>query len=176
MILILTQIIILINITLISYCLGKQNYNYKKEAGYIVPPTYNWGVAILPGAIICFLLFLALNTVIVIFSYNNYINIKSYKNTIYTTAETLHQYDEDTSPSAPITISDIKVVTDFKYIDYQKTRATLLTALKQNINSYNTIIIEKLIYKKNLLYNWLIIAPDAEDKIITMEEILNKVK
>lgn len=176
MIFIFIQVLIIVLIAMGFYFSGKQTYNRRKEAGYGVSEKYDWTNDALAPTIFTFVICLIINTFIVVGSYNGYINIKSYKSVIQTTAETIVQYDKDTSPAISAAFTDIKVVTDFKYIDYQKTRAELLKALKEKINEYNTTIIEKNMYKENQLYNWLIIAPDAEDKVITMEEVFKNVK
>ena len=60
--------------------------------------------------------------------------------------------------------------TDFKYQGYQENVAGVIIDLRREIVKYNEILIKKRILNKNIFFNWLIIAPDKDMKIINIVE------
>jgi hypothetical protein len=60
--------------------------------------------------------------------------------------------------------------TDFKYQGYQENIAAVIVDLRKEIILYNKTIIQKRIMDKNPVFNWLIIAPDKDMKIINIVE------
>jgi len=59
-------------------------------------------------------------------------------------------------------------LTDFKYQGYQDNMSAIIIQLRKSVVEYNKTIISKRIMKKNLLFSWLIIAPDEDMKIINI--------
>ncbi len=60
--------------------------------------------------------------------------------------------------------------TDFVYKDYQDNVAGMILDLRYEIVKYNKKLISKHIMDKSFMFNWLIIAPDKDMKIIRMVE------
>jgi len=61
-------------------------------------------------------------------------------------------------------------LTDFKHQGYQENVAKVIIDLRKEIVEYNEVLIKKRILKKNIFFNWLIIAPDADMKVINIVE------
>lgn len=60
--------------------------------------------------------------------------------------------------------------TDFVYKDYQDNVAGMILDLRYEIVKYNKKLISKRVMNKSFMFNWLIIAPDKDMKIIRMVE------
>ena len=58
--------------------------------------------------------------------------------------------------------------TDFKYQGYQNEVASFIKDLRKVVTEYNETIVKKRIFKNNILFNWLIIAPDPDMVVIKL--------
>lgn len=61
-------------------------------------------------------------------------------------------------------------LTDFKYSGYQENVAHAVVSLRRQVVYYNEILIKKRVLNKNIVFNWLIIGPDPDMKIINIVE------
>ena len=67
-----------------------------------------------------------------------------------------------------------KSFTDFQYQGYQDNIAEAIFELRNTIISYNRTLIKKKVMNDNLIFSWLIIAPDEDMKIINILNDRNK--
>jgi len=63
-----------------------------------------------------------------------------------------------------------KSFTDFQYQGYQEHMSTSIMALRDQIVSYNRMFVKKRLMDKNILFDWLVIGPDEDMKIINIIE------
>lgn len=102
--------------------------------------------------------------VVVATSYSTYLNTRTfYSATVEQYATSVEMYED----KAVIDIGSA-AWTDFKYKGYQENVAGFIKDLRGEIVAYNTMIISKRVMDANPLFNWLVIAPDDDMKIIKM--------
>ena len=99
-------------------------------------------------------------------SYMSYIQARSFYDATNT------QYKESISMYADRAVLKVSedTFTDLKYQGYQENIAKLITDLRSKVVWYNDVIIQKRILNKSIAFDWLIITPDDDMKIITMLE------
>ncbi len=97
-------------------------------------------------------------------SYTTYLNARAFWDV------TNEQYTEAIEIYADRAVLKINenTFTDFKYQGYQENIAEFIKDLRHKVVDYNKTIIEKRIMEKSLVFNWLIIAPDDDMRIIKM--------
>jgi len=99
-------------------------------------------------------------------SYSNYLDIKAdYYGVVAQYESAINIYGD----KAIIDIDQISF-TDFKYEGYQKEMASLIRDLRHKIENYNTTYIKKKTMDNNLMFNWLIVAPDSGMKLLQMTQ------
>jgi hypothetical protein len=59
-------------------------------------------------------------------------------------------------------------MTDFKYQGYQENLAKFITTLRYKVVDYNETIVSKRVMERNWFFNWIIVAPDDDMKILKM--------
>ncbi len=101
-------------------------------------------------------------------SYNTYLRARTFY------SATVEQYASAVEIYGDKAVIDIKAAawTDLKYQGYQTNIATFIKNLRGEIINYNTLIIGKRIMKASSIFNWLIVAPDDDMKIIKMKAAL----
>ncbi len=58
--------------------------------------------------------------------------------------------------------------TDLKYQGYQNEVASFIKDLREKVTEYNETIVKKKVFKSNILFNWLVIAPDPDMVVIKL--------
>ena len=118
------------------------------------------------GAIVCTIVLLIIVVAVIGTSYSSYINTK----TFYTA--TIEQYRGAITMYEDAAALDIEkaAFTDFVYKDYQNNVAGMIMDLRNKVIEYNKKLISKRIMNESFMFNWLIIAPDKDMKIIRMVE------
>jgi len=105
-------------------------------------------------------------------SYSSYLNIKAdYYGVIAQYRDAVDVYED----KAVINVDKISF-TDFKYEGYQKEMADLIKDLRGKIACYNSNYIKKKTMKSNLIFSWIIIAPDSGMKLLQMTKEADKHK
>lgn len=118
-----------------------------------------------PSAYILTSMYLAILSVFLFISYYNYVGTRTFYDA------TIEQYTSAIEIYEDKAVMDVESAawTDLKYQGYQEAISKLIVDLRKRIVSYNEKIISKRIMKKNLVLSWLIVAPDADMKIIKMK-------
>ncbi len=98
-------------------------------------------------------------------SYGSYVTIRtSYDGVVGQYRGAVEMYVD----YATIDMGKAATFTDFKYKGYQENVATFIKALRTSITKYNSKLISKRILKKNFFFNWFIVAPDDDMKVINI--------
>ena len=99
-------------------------------------------------------------------SYDSYLSTRAFY------SATVEQYRGAVTMYKDAAALDIKkaAFTDFVYKDYQNNVAYMIRDLRNKVIRYNKELISKRIMDKSFMFNWLIIAPDKDMKIIRMVE------
>lgn len=106
--------------------------------------------SIIPFAIICT-------------SYGTYVDARTQYDA------TINQYREAVTMYSDHAIIDAeRAFTDFKYQGYQENIAEFIKSLRCEVTSYNKNLISKRIMNKNFFFNWVIITPDDDMKILSL--------
>jgi hypothetical protein len=103
-------------------------------------------------------------------SYSSYLSDRSFYDA------TMEQYSSGIviyNDYAEIDIADT-AWTDFKYKGYQENMAGFVKDLRGSIIRYNRSIIKKRVMDKNLLFSWMVVAPDDDMKIIKMKTVMKE--
>ena len=97
-------------------------------------------------------------------SYTSYVDIRTKYDA------TITQYKEAVTMYKGHATIDIKkaAFTDFKYQGYQKNMAGFVKNLRYEVTKYNEELISKRVMKKNWFFNWIIVAPDDDMKVLNM--------
>lgn len=99
-------------------------------------------------------------------SYWSYLDIKAdYYGVIAQYEGAINIYEN----KAIINVAKISL-TDFKYQGYQKEMASLIRDLRYKIEKYNALYIKKKTMKENIMFSWLITAPDSGMKLLQMNQ------
>lgn len=61
-------------------------------------------------------------------------------------------------------------LTDFKYQGYQSNISRFVRDLRDRVADYNSVVLEKRVMSKTLMFNWLIVAPDKDMKVIVLND------
>ena len=151
MILIFIMLLIMASIILSAYLFSKRNNRKDNIQGCSI-------IAAIVG-----ILFILLPSVV---SYSNYLDIKAdYYGVIAQYESAINVYGD----KAIINVNQISF-TDFKYEGYQKEMASLIRDLRHKVERYNTTYIKKKTMDNNLMFNWLIVAPDSGMKLLQMTQ------
>jgi len=118
-----------------------------------------------PAAYIWMSMYLAVLSVFLFISYLSYVNARTFYDA------TMEQYTSAIEIYEDKAIMDVESAawTDLKYQGYQESISKLIVDLRKRIVHYNEKIISKRIMKNNPVFSWLIIAPDADMKLIKMK-------
>ena len=120
-----------------------------------------------PAAILGFVISFAICSVIpfiaICVSYNTYVDARTQYDA------TVNQYREAVTMYADHAVIDTeRAFTDFKYQGYQENIADFIKSLRSEVTTYNKLIISKRVMDKNFFFNWLIIPPDDDMKILSL--------
>ncbi len=99
-------------------------------------------------------------------SYTSYLNTRTFYDA------TVEQYRGAITMYEDAAALDIKkaAFTDFVYQGYQDNVAGMIMDLRNKVIKYNKRLISKRIMNESFMFNWLIIAPDKDMKIIRLVE------
>jgi hypothetical protein len=99
-------------------------------------------------------------------SYSSYLDIRAQYDAV------INQYKGAVTMYSDYASLDMEkaTFTDFKYQGYQENMAKVVMDLRKEIIVYNRVLIQKRIMDGNPVFNWLIIAPDKDMKIINIVE------
>ena len=115
------------------------------------------------GFVISFIVCSIIPLVIICTSYSNYVGARTqYDATITQYKESVTMYEK------AAVINTSKAFTDFKYQGYQANVADFIKSLRREVVRYNKTIISKRIMKKNFFFNWVIIPPDDDMRILRL--------
>jgi uncharacterized membrane protein YeaQ/YmgE (transglycosylase-associated protein family) len=97
------------------------------------------------------------------------VSYKTYVDTRTQYDATISQYREAvTMYSDHAKIDTEKAFTDFKYQGYQKNIADFIKELRRKVTCYNETIISKRVMGKNFFFNWLMVEPDDDMKVLSL--------
>lgn len=118
------------------------------------------------ATIVCSVISTVILVIIVASSYTSYLDIRAQYDAV------INQYKGAVTVYADYATLDMEkaTFTDFKYQGYQENISKVIVDLRNEIIIYNKVLIKKRILDKNPLFNWLIIAPDKDMKIINIVE------
>lgn len=118
------------------------------------------------ATIICGAISTIVVVIVVVVSYISYLDIRAQYDAV------INQYKGAVTVYADYATLDMEkaTFTDFKYQGYQENISKIIVDLRNEIIAYNKVLIKKRILNKNLFFNWLIIAPDKDMKIINIVE------
>lgn len=128
---------------------------------------YNAIIALTMLSVISFIII----AIIVGNSYGNYIGLKQYNVTIQQYANSINLYSKLAVPNKNIAQS--QEITDLKYQNYQTSIKKLIKDLRWRTVRYNEVLIGKRELNNNIVFNWLIITPDENMKILKMEDVIS---
>jgi hypothetical protein len=141
----LPVITLVLGIPLISWAAYVLAYNDKKDAAI------GWG---------------AVGALIIVFawgcilwgSYNSYLDSRAFF------SATKEQYRSALTVYKDHATIDVKAasLTDFKYQGYQEQIGHFVKTLRSKVTDYNETIVKKRVMKDNILFKWMIIAPDSD--------------
>lgn len=97
-------------------------------------------------------------------SYGQYVTLQTHYQTIVENYRESVEYYED---KAVIDVNGL-AFTDFKYQGYQDNMANMIRDLRRNVTNYNAILIQKRTLKQSKIFNWYIILPEDNFKIISL--------
>jgi len=103
-------------------------------------------------------------------SYKAYLDIRSFYDA------TVEQYATAIEIYEGKAIIDLEkaAFTDLKYQGYQDNVASFIMDLRNRIIEYNEAFVKKQRMKDNILFNWLVVAPDKDMKIMSMRTASDK--
>lgn len=120
---------------------------------------------------LCNLVMLIIYTIIWTSSYDSYLDMKKFYNSTkeqYTSSINIYE------DKAVLTISEDTFITDMKYQGYQANILELIKDLRKKIVIYNETLVGKNTMKQNLFFNWFIVSPDPDMKIMILKEEFSK--
>lgn len=97
-------------------------------------------------------------------SYSNYIQMKQIHGQI------MNNYQEAIEIYENKAVIDTESLTDFRYKGYQESVSSLIKDLRKKTVKYNRYHIGKTELNSNIIFNWLIIAPDKDMKLLSLNE------
>ena len=125
------------------------------------------------AAIICFFVFGFFSIVIIGFSYANYVGLKQRIATIEQYKSAIGIYSDrgilDFKKNEMGNFERIGDLTDLKYQNYQENVYHMIKDFRNEVVKYNRKLVGKRTMKANWFWNWLIIAPDSDMKIMRLE-------
>ncbi|KKL26090.1 hypothetical protein LCGC14_2398770 [marine sediment metagenome] len=118
------------------------------------------------AGVVCTIISLVIVIIILSCSYADYVIIRTHYDA------TIAQYKGAVTMYADRASIDVKKIAfvDFKYKGYQNNMAGFIRDLRRAVVKYNKELISKRVMDKSFMFNWLIIAPDKDMKIINMIE------
>jgi len=128
-----------------------------------------WGVddnfleGFIPSAILAGLLLTAIWGV----SYSSYLNLRKYQHTIEQYKSSIILYKNT------VVLDSDGALTDMKYNKNTDALREMIDSLKYKIVNYNNTLIGKRIMKENIFFNWLIVAPDKDMKLVKLLDEFN---
>jgi len=102
-------------------------------------------------------------------SYTNYLDLKSDRVVIDQYRSALSIYINNANVPAGAKGKVISDLTDRKYENYQENLSDSIQRYQCKVTGYNKQLIQKRAMKNSLMWNWVIIGPDDDMKVIQME-------
>ena len=99
-------------------------------------------------------------------SYDNYLDQRAFYDSV------VSQYRDCVSIYKDSVIIDItdEALTDLRYQGYQESIAEMIKDLRTQVARYNKGFIKKQRMDENVVFSWLIIAPDKDMKLLRMRD------
>jgi hypothetical protein len=134
--------------------------------GFIIGAIDGDWVSGLIGSFVTYFLCMIIPVVVLAASYTSYVDLRtSYDATVKQYRQAVTIYVDRAQIDVPKAS-----LTDFKYEGYQGNVADFVRNLRREVVYYNEGIISKRIMKKNWFFNWLIVAPDEDMKVLNLVE------
>ncbi len=121
-------------------------------------------------ATVCTTIIAFISIVVLSSSYQNYIGLKQYHANFENHAQTINKYVKLASNFDKKTATEI---TDLKYQSYQNSLNTLIKDFRNYCTEYNKVVVGKKTLDNNIIFSWLIIAPDKDMKVVQVSDFLN---
>lgn len=100
-------------------------------------------------------------------SYANYLDIRSFHDgVIVQYKDAVEMYGD----KAVISVSKAYALTDFGHQGYQAAMADFVRDLRKSVADYNRTYVKKNLLAKNPFFNWYIITPDEDMKLLSMTD------
>ena len=148
------MLIILISIAIVAFFITISFFVDKYDRG----PLVAWGISI--GAVLLIIIMIVTG-----FSYGTYLDCRSfYDSTVEQYKGSISMYED----KALLKVNE-DTFTDFKYNGYQENIAGFIKDLRNNVVLYNNTIIQKRKMNQSVAFDWLIISPDDDMKLISMK-------
>lgn len=107
--------------------------------------------------------FSGISLIILSSSYFKYLDDRTfYDSTVYQYRDQIKMQEKE------VIIYKNGVITDLVNMGFQKEVSIKISTLTENVIDYNKSIIKKRILKKNPIFSWLIIEPDSDMKILSL--------
>lgn len=120
--------------------------------------------------IICATVVVVISTATLAISYAQYIGLKQYRANFENHAQAINEY---TKLAANFDKRNATEITDLKYQSYQESLKTLIKDFRNYCTEYNRVVVGKRVLDNNIIFNWLIIAPDEDMKVVQVSDFLN---
>lgn len=121
-------------------------------------------------AIVCTVIVTGISILVLATSYQHYIGLKQYHANFENHAQTIKKYTKLASNFDNKTTTEI---TDLKYQSYQNSLKSLIESFRNYCTEYNKVVVGKRTLDNNIIFNWLIIAPDEDMKVVQVSDFLN---
>jgi hypothetical protein len=108
-------------------------------------------------------------TIIFACSYLNYLDDRSFSNETYKQFKNQIIVYQQESKINVKNENNSNTITDLKYQQYQDEISQNIRIYTTKVAAYNKSIIEKRILKNNIIFSWIIVAPDDDMKPLTNE-------
>jgi len=119
----------------------------------------------IPAAVVGAVIYLFILAVSVTISYENYIaNRVQYDSLIHQYRGAITMYEEKATLN--IKKAAVSAMTDVRYNGYQQKMGDFIMDLRKEVVDYNRVFLSKKYMKKNFFYNWFVVAPDPDMKVV----------
>lgn len=104
-------------------------------------------------------------------SYSNYLVLKSEKVTIDQYKSALSIYIKNANIPTGVQGNIISDLTDKKYEHYQDQLAASIERYRRIVVKYNSALVKKRTMNDSIFWNWIVIGPDLDMKVIQMDAL-----
>ena len=114
---------------------------------------------------ICLFIWGFLFVVPIVKSYTTYLPLRAFYDV------TVNQYRDSITLYKTLAVIDVEdSMTDFRYEGYQESISRMIIDLREKITWYNNAVVIKRKLKANPFFDWFIIAPDKDMKLLALKE------